>query len=75
MNGDITQVSTGENDALTVEFSEKEVRDVIFQIKPNKVLDPDGFPADFLRRTLWPYSEIFTMRTLDCLASTSGLSR
>jgi hypothetical protein len=75
MNGDITQASPGENDALTAEFSEKEVRDAIFQMKHNKASGPDGFPAEFLRRTLWPCSEISTMRTLDCLASTSGLSR
>jgi hypothetical protein len=47
MTEDIPQVSTEENELLTAEFSEKEVRDAIFQMKHNKVPGPDGFPAEF----------------------------
>jgi hypothetical protein len=32
---------------LTVMFSEKEVKEVIFQMKHNKAPGPDGFPAEF----------------------------
>jgi hypothetical protein len=31
------------------EFTEKEVRDVIFQMKHNKAPGPDGFPAEFFK--------------------------
>ena len=44
---DITQVSQLENDVLTMEFTEKEVREAIFQMEYNKALGPDGFPAVF----------------------------
>ena len=47
MTGDIPQVSETENEALTVVFVEKEVREAIFQMKYNKAPDPDGFPAEF----------------------------
>ena len=47
MTGDIPQVSKTENEALTVVFVEKEVREAIFQMKYNKAPDPDGFPAEF----------------------------
>jgi hypothetical protein len=47
MNGDITQVSTKGNEALTAEFLEKEVRDAIFQMNNNKAPGPDGFTVDF----------------------------
>jgi hypothetical protein len=47
MTEDIPQVSTEENELLTVEFSEKEVRDAIFQMKHNKAPGHDGFPAEF----------------------------
>lgn len=32
---------------MTAEFSEKEVRETIFQMKHNKAPGPDGFPAEF----------------------------
>lgn len=32
---------------MTAEFSEKEVREAIFQMKHNKAPGPDGFPAEF----------------------------
>jgi hypothetical protein len=32
---------------LVAEFSEKEVREAIFQMKHNKAPGPDGFPAEF----------------------------
>jgi hypothetical protein len=44
---DIPQITSGENEALVAEFSEKEVRDAIFQMKHNKAPGPDGFPAEF----------------------------
>jgi hypothetical protein len=44
---DIPQVTQVENEALVVEFSEKEVRDAIFQMKHNRASGPDGFPAEF----------------------------
>jgi hypothetical protein len=46
-NHDIPQVSTEDNEALTTVFSEKEVKEVIFQMKNNKAPNPDGFPAEF----------------------------
>jgi hypothetical protein len=44
---DVPQVTPEENEALVAEFSEKEVRDAIFQMKHNKAPGPDGFPAEF----------------------------
>ena len=44
---DITQVLEEENRMLTEEFTEKEVRDAIFQMKHNKAPGSDGFPAEF----------------------------
>ncbi|XP_062188905.1 uncharacterized protein LOC133892218 [Phragmites australis] len=44
---DIAQVSQLENDVLTAEFSEKEVRAAIFQMEHNKAPGSDGFPAEF----------------------------
>jgi hypothetical protein len=44
---DIPQVTPVENEALVAEFSEKEVRDAIFQMKHNRAPGPDGFPAEF----------------------------
>jgi hypothetical protein len=47
MREDIPQITPIENDLLVVEFSEKEVREAIFQMKHNKALGPDGFPTEF----------------------------
>ena len=44
---DIPQVSQIENEFLCDEFSEKEIRDAVFQMEHNKSPGPDGFPAEF----------------------------
>jgi hypothetical protein len=44
---DIPQVTGEESDELVKMFSEKEVRDAIFQMKHNKAPGPDGFPTEF----------------------------
>lgn len=44
---DVPQVTNVENEILTSEFTETEVRDAIFQIEHNKAPGPDGFPAEF----------------------------
>jgi len=44
--GDIPQVGEVENVQLTDEFSEKEVREAMFQMKHNKAPGPDGFPVE-----------------------------
>jgi hypothetical protein len=44
---DIPQVTSAESEMLVAEFSEKEVRDAIFQMKHNKAPGSDGFPAEF----------------------------
>ena len=44
---DIIQVQEEENRILVEEFTEKEVRDAIFQMKHNKAPGPDGFPVEF----------------------------
>jgi hypothetical protein len=42
---DLTQVTEQENEFLTAEFTE--IHDVVFQMEPNKVPGPDGFPIEF----------------------------
>jgi hypothetical protein len=44
---DIPQVTGEESKRLIEVFSEKEVRDAIFQMKHNKAPGPDRFPAEF----------------------------
>ena len=44
---DIPQVSQLENKFLCDKFSEKEIREAVFQMEHNKAPGPDGFPADF----------------------------
>ena len=44
---DIIQVQEEENRILVEEFTEKEVRDAVFQMKHNKAPGPDGFPVEF----------------------------
>ena len=44
---DIIQATNEENEILIESFSEKEVREAIFQMKHNKALGFDGFPAEF----------------------------
>ena len=47
---DLPQVSSQENMLLTSEFSEEEIKEAIFSMKPNKALGPDGFPAEFYQQ-------------------------
>jgi hypothetical protein len=47
MVGDIPQITQLENELLEAEFSEKEVRKAIFQMKHIKAPDLDGFQAEF----------------------------
>jgi hypothetical protein len=49
---DITQISIEDNEKLIAQFSEKEVKDTIFQMKHNKAPGPDGFPVEFYQ-TFW----------------------
>jgi hypothetical protein len=44
---DITQVSHEENEILSGEFTESEVREAVFQMEHNKARGPDGFPVEF----------------------------
>jgi hypothetical protein len=44
---DIPQVSDTESEMLVAEFSEKEIRESIFQMKHNKAPGPDSFLAEF----------------------------
>lgn len=44
---DIPQISTEDNERLIAQFTEKEVKEAIFQMKHNKAPRPDGFPAEF----------------------------
>lgn len=37
----------GENDFLIAPFIEKEIRDVVFDMEPNKELGPDDIPSEF----------------------------
>jgi len=47
---DIPQVSSSENELLTAPFTEKEIRDAIFDMEHNKEPGPDGFPAEFYQQ-------------------------
>ena len=44
---DIPQINEDENKMLIDEFTEREVREAIFQMKHNKAPGPDGFPVEF----------------------------
>ena len=44
---DIPQVTQEDNELLTSEFTESEVKNVVFQMEHNKAPGPDGFPAEF----------------------------
>ncbi|WVZ89203.1 hypothetical protein U9M48_035635, partial [Paspalum notatum var. saurae] len=41
---------THENSLLTAEFSESEIKEVIFPMKHNKAPSPNGFPAEFYQQ-------------------------
>jgi hypothetical protein len=43
----IPRVSNLENDILTAEFSEKEVKQAVFEMEHNSAPGPDGFPTEF----------------------------
>lgn len=43
----IPQVTQEDNEMLTNEFTEAEVKSVVFQMEHNKAPGPDGFPAEF----------------------------
>jgi hypothetical protein len=47
MVDDIPQISPMENEFLEAEFSKKEVREAVFQMKHNKAPGPDEFPVEF----------------------------
>ena len=44
---DIPQVTQAENEFLTAPFTEKEIREAIFDMEHNKAPGPDSFPAEF----------------------------
>jgi hypothetical protein len=46
-NADIPQISAEDNEHLIANFTEKEVKEAIFQMKHNKTLVPGGFLAEF----------------------------
>jgi hypothetical protein len=43
----LTQISAEDNEKLTTCFTKKEVNEAIFDMKHNKALGPNGFPAEF----------------------------
>jgi hypothetical protein len=47
---DITQVSVKDNEMLTGPFTKKEVKEDIFEMKPNNALGPDGFTMEFYQQ-------------------------
>ena len=47
---DIPQVSQLKNEFLMAPFTEKEIRDAIFDMEHNKVPGPNGFPAEFYQQ-------------------------
>src|SRR6266542_2452001 len=49
-NQDILQVSQTENNFLTAPFTEKEIKEAIFQMEHNKAPGSDGFPAEFYQK-------------------------
>jgi hypothetical protein len=63
---DIPQVSAAENNFLTAEYSEEEVRKAIFQMEHNKAPGPDGFPAEFYQ-TFWDTIKSDLLDLFSCL--------
>jgi hypothetical protein len=47
---DLTQVLDEDNEMLAACFTEKEVKEAIFEMKHNKAPGPDGFPVEFYQR-------------------------
>src|SRR5438128_9571009 len=66
-NQDIVQVSQAENDILTAPFTEKEIKEAIFQLEHNKAPGPDGFPAEFYQN----YGKL--SKAIYCLCSTTSI--
>jgi hypothetical protein len=63
---DITQISLEDNEKLIAQFSKKEVKDAIFQMKHNQAPGLDGFQQSSIRlfgkssnMTLWLYLRNF----------------
>jgi hypothetical protein len=46
---DIHQLTLEENNILVAKFTEKEVKDTIFQMEVNKASRPDGFLWNFIK--------------------------
>ena len=46
-NDDIPQVTEDENNLLIAPFTEKEIKEAVFQMEHNKSPGSDGFPAEF----------------------------
>jgi hypothetical protein len=65
---DIPQLSAEENVILTADFTNKEVLQTISQMKPNKALGPDGFPAEF-------YQKFWNILKSDLMAMFAELQR
>jgi hypothetical protein len=63
---DIPQVSLQENALLTAEYSEEEVRKVVFQMEQNKAPGPDGFAAEFYQ-IFWDTSKSDLLALFNCL--------
>jgi hypothetical protein len=57
---DIPHVSDLENEILTAEFSETEIKEAIFQMEHNKAPRPDGFLAEFYQ-VFWEVIKIDPM--------------
>jgi len=58
---DIPQVSRRENELLTNDFTESEVREAIFSMKHNKAPGPDGFPVEFYQH-FWEIIKVDLMQ-------------
>src|SRR6266498_1813939 len=65
---DIPQITLEENDILTAAFTEKEVKDAIFQMEHNKAPGPDGFPAE-LYQTFWDVIKTHLMELFSQLST------
>jgi hypothetical protein len=63
---DIPQVSAAENNFLTTDYSEEEVRKTIFQMENNKAPGPDGFLAEFYQ-TFWDTIKSDLLDLFSCL--------
>jgi hypothetical protein len=74
------RVTTNENDALTGEFTEEEIKSALFQMEKNKATGPDGFPIEFFQ-VCWDFvkSDIVDMfrdfhdRSLDIKRLNNGI--